>query len=666
MFFPIKNVQYLKGCKADVLSRLLFALPSRAISSGYNEYDYLQNSRLPTMYFQKSLPRLPIPKLEDTCKRYLKAQEPILSPEDFKKTCDNTAAFQSKEGPQLQKKLLEMDSSNKHTSYISEPWFDMYLRDRKPLPINYNPFMIMVQEDNASYNEPLVKITNLLISSARFMNSLRAGILKPEVYHMNPKKSDTPFFQTITGLLPSTLATYGAYLFKAFPLDMSQFPYLFGTTRIPEIEKDRIYNNPTSRHVIIMRRGHFYSFNLLNENGGIRSPEEIASSVRSILNDTRGPNECPIGILTATERNQWARNRQHLLSLGNEEVLREIDSATFVFALDDDSLEENHNKLLRHFLHSDGSNRWFDKSFSLIINGRGYAGLNFEHSWGDGVAVLRYFTNLKADIKSNPSFHPEDQSKLTNPSQDVKRLVFKVDDALKASVSRALREYHHWAYGTLSLDHQISEVFGKKQCKGFGVSPDAVMQVAFQLALYKLEKRSVPTYESCSTSAFRHGRTETIRSCTSQTKALCKAIVESGSSKVNDNELKKLIVECSKSHNGLTKEAAMGQGFDRHLFALKKVWEQSKVRESLPVIFQDPAYDRINRNILSTSTLSSPDVLGGGFGPVVENGYGIGYMIQDNRLGSVVTCYKSHRDATEFIDHLETSFKDLHRILESK
>ncbi|CAF96029.1 unnamed protein product, partial [Tetraodon nigroviridis] len=35
---------------------------------------YLQRSLVPTMHYQKSLPRLPIPKLEDTMKRFLAAQ----------------------------------------------------------------------------------------------------------------------------------------------------------------------------------------------------------------------------------------------------------------------------------------------------------------------------------------------------------------------------------------------------------------------------------------------------------------------------------------------------------------------------------------------------------------------------------------------------------------
>jgi carnitine O-palmitoyltransferase 2 len=46
------------------------------------------------------------------------------------------------------------------------------------------------------------------------MKSLKAGVLGPEVFHLNPKKSDTDMFYTVTGLLPSFVSWYGAYLFK--------------------------------------------------------------------------------------------------------------------------------------------------------------------------------------------------------------------------------------------------------------------------------------------------------------------------------------------------------------------------------------------------------------------------------------------------------------------
>lgn len=67
----------------------------------------------------------------------------------------------------------------------------------------------------------------------------------------------------------------------------------------------------------------------------------------------------------------------------------------------------------------------------------------------------------------------------------------------------------------------------------------------------------------------------------------------------------------------------MGQGFDRHLFCLKRLANQNNISCN---IFEDPSYSDINYNIISTSTLSSPAVWAGGFGPVVKDGYGIGYV----------------------------------------
>jgi carnitine O-palmitoyltransferase 2 len=54
---------------------------------------------VPTDHFQKSLPRLPIPKLENTCQRYLNAQQALLSEEELKETQDLVEKFQNGIGP---------------------------------------------------------------------------------------------------------------------------------------------------------------------------------------------------------------------------------------------------------------------------------------------------------------------------------------------------------------------------------------------------------------------------------------------------------------------------------------------------------------------------------------------------------------------------------------
>lgn len=234
-----------------------------------NNYQYLQNSIIPTMHFQKSLPRLPIPALENTCQRYLNAQRPILNETDFKNTENLVENFKNSSGKELNEMLLIQDKNNKHTSYISEPWFEMYLKDRKPLPINYNPVLVFENSTNPEYDTQLIKSTNMLISSLRFMKSLKKEILEPEVFHLNPKKSDTKLFRVVTSALPSAVSWYGAYMFNAYPLDMSQYHNLFNTTRIPETGKDRIYQDTTARHVVVMRRGHFYTFDVLDETGKV-------------------------------------------------------------------------------------------------------------------------------------------------------------------------------------------------------------------------------------------------------------------------------------------------------------------------------------------------------------------------------------------------------------
>ena len=63
------------------------------------------------------------------------------------------------------------------------------------------------------------------------------------------------------------------------------------------------------------------------------------------------------------------------------------------------------------------------------------------------------------------------------------------------------------------------------------------------------------SYESCSTSAFKHGRTETVRPATLQTKAFSEAVVAGK----RGGALKELVKECSNMHGELTKQAAMGQ-----------------------------------------------------------------------------------------------------------
>ena len=102
-------------------------------------YQYLERSKVPSDKFQRSLPRLPIPKLEKTVDRYLATQRPLLTSDQFEDTAKAARELLSSEGRAVHSELIAKDKANKHTSYITGPWTDMYLRDRSPVAFTHNP-----------------------------------------------------------------------------------------------------------------------------------------------------------------------------------------------------------------------------------------------------------------------------------------------------------------------------------------------------------------------------------------------------------------------------------------------------------------------------------------------------------------------------------------------
>nr|XP_028589279.1 carnitine O-palmitoyltransferase 2, mitochondrial isoform X1 [Podarcis muralis] len=647
------------GASAALLPPAL-AGPRRNYSQDGSVSQYLHRSLVPTMHYQKSLPRLPIPKLEDTIRRYLNAQKPLLDDAQFRKTEQLAVNFRDGIGRELHEQLVAQDKQNKHTSYISGPWFDMYLRARESVVLNFNPFMAFNPDPKAEYNDQLVRATNMTVSALRFLKTLRAGFLEPEVFHLNPSKSDTQAFKRFIRFVPSSLSWFGAYMVNAYPLDMSQYFRLFNSTRLPKLSKDELFTDESKRHLLVLRNGNFYVFDVLDRDGNIVAPSEIQAHLKYIISDSSPVPAFPLACLTSENRDTWARLRQELLENGNKEALTKVDSAIFCLCLDDFPIKDL-NHLSHTMLHGDGVNRWYDKSFNLILAKDGTAAVHFEHAWGDGVAVLRFQNEVFKDSTQSPAIAPPSQPAAVDSAAAVQKLSFKLNDALKEGITKAKQNFDA-TVKTLTLEAIQFEKGGKEFLKKQKLSPDAVTQLAFQVAFLRQYGQTVATYESCSTAAFKHGRTETIRPASVHTKKCSEALVRN-LPKHSAAELQQMIAECSKFHNQLTKEAAMGQGFDRHLYGLRHLAESRGI--PLPDFYQDQAYAQINHNILSTSTLSSPAVNMGGFAPVVPDGFGVGYGVHDNWIGCNVSAYPA-RNVQEFLQCVYKSLEDIFNVLEGK
>lgn len=612
------------------------------------------------MHYQKSLPRLPVPKLEDTIRRYLAAQKPLLDEEQFKTTEKLALDFQNGVGKQLHEDLVAQDKNNKHTSYISAPWFDMYLSSRDSVVLNSNPFMSFNPDPKTEFNDQLVRSTNMVCSAVRFMKTLRGGLLEPEVFHLNPAKSDTDGFKKFIRWVPSSLSWYGAYMVNAFPLDMSQYFRLFNSTRIPRKGRDELFTNEKGKHLLVMRKGNMYVFDIVDRDGNLVSPAEIQSHLKYILSDATPAPAFPLGVLTSENRDVWAGLRDKLVAAGNAEDLQVVDSALFCLSLDDETMKD-HINVSHNMLHGDGCNRWYDKSFTVILTKDGQAAINFEHAWGDGVAVLRFQNEIFKDTTEKPLVHPGSAPAAVDSSSAVRRLQFKLNGELEAGIKTA-KENFDSAVSKLTIDAMEFKQGGKEQLKKSKLSPDAIAQLAFQMGFLRQYGQTVATYESCSTAAFKHGRTETIRPATMFTKQCAHAFVhQPGQHSVE--QLRGMLDECSKYHGQLTKEAAMGQGFDRHLFAMRYL--ATSQGQPLHSLYTDPAYAAINHNILSTSTLTSPAVSLGGFAPVVPDGFGVGYGVHDDWIGCNVSSYPA-RNVHEFLQCVHKSLEDIFSVLEGK
>jgi len=154
-----------------------------------------------------------------------------------------------------------------------------------------------------------------------------------------------------------------------------------------------------------------------------------------------------------------------------------------------------------------------------------------------------------------------------------------------------------------------------------------------QYAYYKLSDcTTIPgTYESAQTRKFRRGRTEVIRSATTEALAWVKTMEDPSAS--NGKKLE-LLRKAAAAHIKYAGCAADAQGVDRHFFGLKHVM---KPGEELPKIFKDPAFAASSHWTLSTSQLSSEFFDGWGYGQVVSDGFGLAYSVNNSNLRFTIT-----------------------------
>jgi hypothetical protein len=612
-----------RGLKISSIGGKILRCYSTKENKSYNFYRLYEENHL-------KLPRVPIPDLNTTIERYLHGIKGLLNEKEFVEHEKLVRDFQKTAGPELHKRLVEQDAADarlgKYPYYFFEKcWDEGYLGMRERSPVNINPYI--------GFNKPAhkkigtqAKMAGLFLSAfLKWCHKLRTG-------QMDAEK--------------------GA--------DMSQFFTQLGTARIPKPVQDVLEFAPDSRHVVVIHEGKFFKAEVISADGKHVSAAGLENMLQSIINGYKDAPKVEVGLMTGEEREWWAKERKALEeSPVNAASLKDIDSALIVIVLET-AEPQTHNDVCRVGLLGT-SNRWFDKH-ELIVNKNGVMGCFFEHSHSDGMTWIRWMGECWNSMHGQKTGY--------NPLPDVPTTEnFPAPQVLKWDLKPATLEAIAYAkkgvedavanVDLFSLEHKT---VNRETLKDWKVAPDGAVQVVYNLAHTKVHGYHPAVYESCSTRVFFHGRTETIRASTPEAKAFIEAFLNP---KASDKEKWQKYQLAATNHGQRAKEAAQGQGVDRHMMSLGLMAGVCGITHPL---FSDPKYKMGKTWRLSTSNLTVPYVSYFTFGPVIPNGYGIGYSILPDCLQINITSFKDNNttDSKKLADAIVESFEQVGKLAKAK
>ena len=591
-----------------------------------------------TLSRQTELKRFPVPDLDATLNTFSASVPQFLTdPErnELRKLIDD---FRSGQGQKLQSALAEkaLNSDN----WLADWWNDVaYLTYRDPVMVWVSPGLALPKREFADDFDYLDYAARLVAGFVDFNE-----VLKQQRFPVETMGKE--------------------------PMDMDQYYLLLGTTRIPGANRDSVRVTPNSRHIVVIHNNRYFRLNVYDEKGRPSSEDQIMGALRYITEVL--PKEKPrefggkaeeIGALSAVHRDEWARSHA-ALKVKNGATIDDIETSLFTLSLDGELSESNKNvdgfsKTVAHSIHAHGvktgaaGNRWFDKILQVFVTRSGESGLTYEHSTAEAVAVIAILNHVMRCVDGGTKF---DEGPRAETAQVPRHLPFAVDDP--GMIRSAVDQVEKLAGDVDALGLHFT-AFGKGFVKKQRFSPDSWVQMAIQLAFYRLHGVPGAHYESGGLRVFKKGRTDIIRSCSPASIEFARSILDEAS---NVNAKMEAMKRAIMAHSAYAKATVQGQGCDRHLLGLRLI--AAEMGDSPHPFFSHPAYARSVHHRISSSQVSGEFEGSVSFGPLVPDGYGCCYNIREGDflfgLSSMRSCGETNTVA--FKRALNDSLVDMHDV----
>lgn len=586
-----------------------------------------------TFALEDSLPRVPLPSLDDSCARFLDWCEPLLSAAEMRRTKEAVAELADPRSPAqaVQRALEEYAADPAVHSWLDDFWRSRYLGRRDRIALNANFFFLF-------HDRPGLPALDRQVAAA-------AETIATAVAYQRALAEEK---------VPTSMQ-------RGAPLSMEGNRHLFSTTRIPGRGIDTVRTPYTAdwpgpsheRHVVVLRHGAMFRLDVIGPEGVPHTLEELAHGLHAIREaaPARGPE---VGQLTTLARAEWADARDRL-SVENAATLDVLERALFCLCLDDVG-PESEETACAELLAGDSGNRWFDKALSFVVFANGVTGVNGEHCCLDGTNVIELVDAMYADDAAAQSVASGARAQGA-PAWEP--LDFTLDEELQDRIERAGQDFAAYAAGNAMMLRTYDGI-GADRIKRLGVSPDAFVQLAIQLAHRRAKGFTGATYESVATRRFHHGRTEAMRVVTHQVVEFVDAMTDPQTSPADRRTAFRAAAE---AHVARAKACQAGEAPEQHLWELQLFAARHGM--DLPTaLYDSPGWRILREDYLSTSAVPSANIVAFGFGATSEHCIGLAYLLLPDRLGAYLATPRSvGEQMTAFADALADALTDLEELL---
>jgi hypothetical protein len=271
------------------------------------------------------------------------------------------------------------------------------------------------------------------------------------------------------------------------PLEMGQYPNLFGTSVVVERGRARLFKTRHLDRIAVIVRRRIYTLDIAPARRG--DVQAITAVLEDVVRDADGrapvlDYEAP-GILSAAD-GKTLMNAFRLLERSpvNAEALHALRSCAFVVCLDLEHAPSSAVETFQLAQAGNPANRWYLSSFQLVVSGNGAtAGVFSFPAYLDGNVMMR----AAAELQRRASILSVQRSARSSFRDEARLLEWKMPPT---SVRRAWRD-------VLRVRHDEQVTFempglGRQAFRSSGIDPVNAFVVALALATSRSANGRLP------------------------------------------------------------------------------------------------------------------------------------------------------------------------------